>query len=98
MRGVRVELFRSEHVEPKGYEIDTPQSLAESYFDNDDLIRDTWIEGTFPVDANWPQSFSSELIDVKYFLKFTLDIARRRDKSFEIPIVLQGRRDRDLQF
>ncbi|MGY5872350.1 MAG: hypothetical protein RTV72_08905 [Candidatus Thorarchaeota archaeon] len=95
MRGVRAELVRLEHVEPKGHKMDSKKTLAEIYFKEDEIRRDTWIESSFPIDANWTESFKTELIEYSYILKLTLDVARRKDKIIEIPIVLNGRRDRD---
>ena len=88
IRGVRAEVVRQEHVEPKGHKMDSKKKLAEIYFKDDDLRRDSWVEATIQTDSNWTESFTSELIEYRHFLKVTLDIARRRDKVIEIPIVL----------
>ncbi|MGY5878954.1 MAG: sporulation protein [Candidatus Thorarchaeota archaeon] len=95
MRGVRAEILRCEHVEPKGYKVDSKKTLAEIYFPEEEFRRDSWIEGVLPTDTTWIESFTSELIEYSHILKITLDVARRRDKVFEIPIVLKGQRNRD---
>lgn len=88
IRGVRAEVIRLEQVEPKGYETESKKELTEIYFQEEELRRDSWVEATIQTDPNWKESFTSELIEHSHFLKVTLDIARRRDKVIEIPIVL----------
>ncbi len=86
-RGIRAEIFELEHVEPKGFKWDSKKELAEIYFQEEEFRRDSWVEATIPTNSNWIESFTSELIEYRYFLKVTLDIARRKDKVIEIPIV-----------
>ncbi len=88
MRGVRAELLRLEHVEPKGHTADSKKTLAESYFSDEEIRRDSWIESSIPTDLTWTESFTTELIDYSHILKITIDVARRRDKAIEIPIRL----------
>ncbi len=88
IRGVRAEVIRLEQIEPKGYKTESKKELVEIYFQEEDLRRNSWIEATIQTDSNWTESFTSELIEYRHFLKITLDIARRRDKVIEIPIVL----------
>ncbi len=87
-RGIRAEIIGLEHVEPKGFKWDSKKELAEIYFQEEEFRRDSWVEVTIPTDSIWTESFTSELIEYRHFLKVTLDIARRRDKVIEIPIVL----------
>jgi len=88
MRGIRAEIIRVEHVEPKGHNMDSKESLAENYYPDDEIRRDSWTEVTLPTDISWVESFTTDLIQYTHILKITQDIARRRDKDIEIPIVL----------
>ncbi|MCK4565899.1 MAG: sporulation protein [Candidatus Thorarchaeota archaeon] len=97
-RGVRAEVIRLEQVEPKGYETESKKELAEIYFQEDELRRDSWVEATIQTDSNWKESFTSALIEHHHFLKVTLDIALRRDKVIEIPIVLVRKKNEKSDF
>ena len=88
MRGIRAEIIGVELVEPKGHKMNTKRKLAEIYYPEEQIRRDSWTEIRIPTDTSWVESFKTELIDYKHILKITLDIARRPDKDIKIPIVL----------
>lgn len=88
MRGVRAEIVGVEYVEPKGHKMTTKKSLAEIYFQEDELRRDSWNEVLIPTSLDWIESFTSEVIEYKHILKVTLDIARRPDNDIEISVIL----------
>ena len=98
IRGIRAEIIRLEQVEPKGYKTESKKELAEIYFQEEELRRDSWVEATIQIDSNWTESFTSELIEYCHYLKVTLDIARRRDKVIEIPIVLVRKKNERSDF
>ncbi|MHA1849898.1 MAG: hypothetical protein ACTSW8_01405, partial [Candidatus Thorarchaeota archaeon] len=88
MRGIRVEIIGVELVEPKGHKMNTKRKLAEIYYPDEEIRRDSWTEVKIPTDSNWIESFTTDLIEYKHIIKVTLDIARRPDKDIEIPIIL----------
>ena len=88
MRGVRAEIIGVEYVEPKGHKMTSKKTLAEIYFTEDELRRDSWNEVKIPTNIDWMESFNSQVIEYKHILKVTLDIARRPDKDIEIPVFL----------
>ena len=88
MRGIRAEILGVEIVEPKGHRMDTKRNLVEIYYPDEEIRRDSWTEVRLPTDVSWVKSFTSKHIEYKHILKITIDVARRRDKSIEIPIVL----------
>ncbi|TFG97691.1 hypothetical protein E4H12_07975 [Candidatus Thorarchaeota archaeon] len=88
IRGVRTEIIREEHIEPKGHKMNTKRTFAELYFPNEEIVRDSWIESSIQTNSRWTPTFSSELIVCSYLLKITLDIPRSLDSAIEIPIIL----------
>jgi hypothetical protein len=95
MRGIRVEIISIEHVEPKGHKMRSMRKLAEIYYPDEEIRRDSWSEVMIPTDSNWAESFSTELIEYRHIVKVTLDIPLRRDKNIEIPIILNKVRSTD---
>lgn len=88
IRGVRSEIIREEHVEPKGHKMNTKKPIIEVYFPNEEIARESWIQSSIQTNPRWTPNFSTDLIDCSYSLKFTLDIPRQLDSAIEIPIVL----------
>ncbi|TFH06455.1 MAG: hypothetical protein E4H14_10815 [Candidatus Thorarchaeota archaeon] len=88
IRGVRADLIRLEHVEPKGHRMNTKRMIAEEYYPDKEIVRDFWTDATILTNSRWTPSFSSELITCHYLLKITLDIPLRLDSVIEIPIIL----------
>ncbi len=97
-RGVRAEIIGLEHVEPKEFKWDSKKELAEIYFQEEEFRRDSWVEATIQTDSNWIESFTTELVEYRHFLKVTLDIARRKDKVIEIPIVFVRKKNEKSGF
>ncbi len=97
-RGIRAEIIGLEHVEPKGFKRDSKKELAEIYLQEEELRRNSWVEATIQTDSNWIESFTSELIEYRHYLKVTLDIARRKDKVIEIPIVFVRKKNEKAEF
>lgn len=95
IRGVRVELIRLEHVQPKGHKMNTKRTIAEKYCPDKEIIRDSWTEDTILTNSRWTPSFSSDLITSDYLLKVTLDIPLRLDSVIEIPVKLKGKGNRE---
>ena len=98
MRGIRAEIIGLEHVEPKGHKMHTKRSLAEIYYPDDEIRRDSWTEVTLPTDVSWVESFTTDIIKHTHILKVTMDVARRRDNDIEIPIVLTRSGNTDSEF
>ena len=98
MRGIRAEIMCVEHVEPEGNKTDSKKTLAEVFYPNDEIRRDTWTEVTLPTDVSWVESFTTDIIKHTHILKVTMDVARRRDKDIEIPIVLTRSGNTDSEF
>jgi hypothetical protein len=98
MRGIRAEIISVEHVEPEGNKTDSKKTLAEIYYPDDEIRRDSWIEATLPTEVSWVESFTTDIIKHTHILKITLDVARRRDKDIEIPIVLTRLGNTDSEF
>ena len=88
IRGVRTEIIGFEQVQPKGHEMHSKKTLAEVYYPDSEIRRDSWIEARIPTSEKWTESFSSKHIDYAHLIKVTLDVPRRLDKKIEIPIVL----------
>jgi hypothetical protein len=98
MKGIRAEIIGMEHVEPEGNKTDSKKTLAENYYPDDEIRRDSWTEGTLPTDVSWVESFTTDIIKHTHILKVTIDVARRRDKDIEIPIVLTRSGNTDSEF
>lgn len=86
LRGLRAELVHWEFVQPDRQKRTIKKDLVEWYLEDENLRRNTWIEVELQTDVGWPLSFKTEHIDSSYYLKATLDIARRRDKVIVIPV------------
>ena len=88
IRGVRTEMIGVEFVQPKGHKMHSKRTLAEVYYPDSEIHRDSWIEVKIPTSENWTESFSSKHIKYTHMIKVTLDVPRRLDKNIEIPIIL----------
>ena len=90
IRGARTELIRRENVAPQGRETSYDNEMDQQYWEEDSLLRESWVDVTARTDREWPEAFKSELIECLYILKVTLDIPWRLDKSIEVPLKLSS--------
>ncbi|MFX0053327.1 MAG: hypothetical protein ACFFAD_00245 [Candidatus Hermodarchaeota archaeon] len=89
IRGVRAELILREKVSPQGRDTNNDNEMDQQYWEEDKILRESWVDVTVKTGEEWPEAFKSELIEHLYILKVTLDIPWRLDKSIEIPLKLR---------
>ncbi|MFW9802855.1 MAG: hypothetical protein ACFFFC_09400 [Candidatus Thorarchaeota archaeon] len=89
IRGVRAELILREKVSPQGRDTNNDNEMDQQYWEEDKILRESWVDVTVKTGEEWPEAFKSNLIDYLYILKITLDIPWRLDKSIEIPLKLR---------
>ncbi|MFX1271037.1 MAG: hypothetical protein ACFFAX_05070 [Promethearchaeota archaeon] len=89
IRGVRAELILREKVSPQGRDTNNDNEMDQQYWEEDKILRESWVDVTVKTGEEWPEAFKSELIEYLYILKVTLDIPWRLDKSIEIPLKLR---------
>lgn len=88
MRGVRVEILQIEKVAPQGRERIGIRTISETYIEDTELVRGKWFEPTLLTYPAWPFPFKSDLIDIHFELKVTLDIPWKFDKVMKVPVCI----------
>jgi hypothetical protein len=85
-RGIRLQILRCEAVAPEGCSEKREGTVDEAYYRRDDLHLNLWTLHVFSVHGNLPPPFKSELIQLEYKLKVTLDIPWGADEAISIPL------------
>lgn len=85
-RGVRVQLLTRESVAPHGNSAEYDTTLAEVYHPKEEIAEETWTETVLEVPTRCPPPFKTDLIELTYWLKVTLDIPWRIDESLFMPL------------
>lgn len=85
-RGVRVQIITRESVAPQGVRTEHETAIAEAYYLKEEIPEETWIETVLEVPTACPPPFKTELIELAYWLKVTLDIPLRTDQTLFMPL------------
>ncbi len=86
LRKARVRLYYVELVSPSGHERITYRFLNDWEIPEEEIARNTWVEGAIGTDRAWPAPFSSYLMRTEYWLQVAIDRPWRPDKVIEIPV------------
>lgn len=88
MRGVRVEIIAEEEACTKHYNRSITTTLAEEFTERIGIQPGLWKDAILSTNESMPYTFSKEILFNRTYLKVTLDIPWRRDKSITIPMTL----------
>ena len=85
-RGIRLQILSCESVAPEGCSKTSENIVSDSYYRVDEIHPGLWAEHLFTMDAHLPPPFMTELIELTYSLKVTLDIPWGPDEQISIPL------------
>lgn len=87
MRGVRLELYRSERATARGHKRTQRIRISSDFIDDASIMRDSWNSATVFVPFSMPTTYRGPLIKLTTTLKVVIDIPWRRDRDLKIKIL-----------
>jgi hypothetical protein len=86
IRGVRIELISEEEAHAKRYHRTSFTTLLQEFAKVGEIQYGLWNDVRFETSESMPYSFESEILSNKIYVKLTLDIPWKIDKSTIIPL------------
>jgi hypothetical protein len=86
IRGVRIELISEEEAHAKRYHRTSFTTLIQEFAKVGEIQYGLWNDVRFETSESMPYSFESEILSNKIYVKLTLDIPWKIDKSTIIPL------------
>jgi hypothetical protein len=87
MRGVRLELYRSEQATARGHKRTQRIRISSDFIDDSSIMRDSWNSATLLVPFSIPTTYRGPLIKLTTTLKVVIDIPWKRDRDLRIKIL-----------
>lgn len=87
MRGVRLDLYRSEQATARGHKRTRKYKISSDFIDDASIMRDSWNSSTLLIPSPIPTTYRGPLITLTTTLKVVIDIPWRRDRDLKIEIL-----------